>query len=212
MNIDALLSRAGSKPLSDFSWGQNLLDVVNSELPIDRQVTLSHTGLEIRTMVRLLSSASLVRLLSLRLDAQGNVVEDDPDGDEKVEDDDRDPDREDANSSEVKKPLLLRKINLRVVMPLMLGGAVTLMGLMLAAAMSITAVKTGQAPDGRSLEGIVRVMGDMVRVFAGQAPPPAPASAPALQPPQPANGNTTPPTNQTPVEEGEEPLIPVAAR
>lgn len=206
MNIDALLGRAGSKPLSDFSWGQNLLDVVNSELPIDRQASLTNTGLEVRAMVRLLSSASLVRLLSLRLDAQGNVVEDSGDRDL---DDDEETEREDEKPSEVKKPLLLRKINLRVVMPLMLGGAVTLMGLMLAAAMSITAVKTGQAPDGRSLEGIVRVMGDMVRVFAGQAPtPPVPQPA---QPTPPVNGNT-PPVNQTPVEEGEEPLIPVTSK
>lgn len=204
MNIDVLLSRAGGKPLSDFSWGQNLLDVVNSELPIDRQAALSNTGLEVRAMVRLLSSASLVRLLSLRLDAQGNVI-DDPENQE----DDEETEREDEKPSEVKKPLLLRKINLRVVMPLMLGGAVTLMGLMLAAAMSITAVKTGQAPDGRSLEGIVRVMGDMVRVFAGQAPtPPVPQPA-QLNPP--VNGNT-PPVNQTPVEEGEEPLIPVTSK
>lgn len=205
MNVDDLLNRAGSKPLKDFSWGQNLLDVVNSELPIDRQATLEQSGKDIRMMVRFLSSSSLMRLLSLTLDIEGRVA-----GQHRVAPDTEDSDdveeERQEKKSEAKKPLLLRKINLRVVMPLMLGGAVTLMGLMLAAAMSITAVKTGQAPDGRSLEGIVRVMGDMVKVFAGQAPSPPPQTPPPAKTP-PSNA-TTPAVTQPPLEEGEEPLIP----
>lgn len=210
MNVDVLLNRAGSKPLKDFSWGQNLLDVINSELPIDRQAKLEDTGTEVSKMVRLLSAKSLMRVLSLRLDAEGRVLEEES----RERDEDDEPEREkDEKPSEVEKPLLKRKINLRVVMPLMLGGGVTLMGLMLAAAMSITAVKTGQAPDGRSLEGIARVMGDMVRAFAGQAPAHAPAPAPQPAPTNPpSNGNTPPPNTTQPVEEGEELLIPVEVR
>lgn len=186
MKIDDLLGEAGSKPLSEFGWAEGVLETINSELTIDHRIDSSITGIEASKVIRSLSSAALLRLLTVRVDARGC-----PKAPVPV------PTPAPAAAPAVKAAVkesstwLSRIMLMRAALPLLVGVVITLMGLMLAAVVSFTSVKTGQVPNQSNLQGIVQIMAEMVKVYNGamlapvpEAPKPIPhQTQPVIPPP-----------------------------
>ena len=200
MKIDDLLAEAGSKPLSEFGWAEGVLETINSELTIEHKIDETITGIEASAVIRTLSSAALVRLLTVRVDAHGcpNATPAPAPAPAAAPV---------AAKPAVKEPTswLSRIMLLRAALPLVVGVVITLMGLMLAAVVSFTSVKTGQVPNQSNLQGIAQIMAEMVKVYNGANTAPLP-EAPKPVPRQPAQPAIAPPS--LPTDEQPEALLP----
>lgn len=197
MKIDDLLSQAGSKPLKEFGWAGGVVDLINSELTVDRKITGDITGGEAYAIIRTLSAAALVRLLTARIQPDGRLIEEEPPYCTPVV----------MPAPAPIKPRMswLVKIGLlRAAFPLFVGGTITLMGMLLAATVAFTSVKTKKVPNQSTLQGIGQIMVEMVKVYRdANAAVPAPQPEPKQPVQQPVIIPPSYPTDEQP-----EPLLP----
>ena len=211
MKIDHLLSSAGSRPLKEFPWCQGALEVVNSELTHDQKITENSTGVEVHTLIRTLSSAAIIRLLTTRLHPEDGTINQSPFV---------------TNehptvlfaaqcpvppvTPEIKpKTSIVEKITVaKAALPLFIGLSIVVIGLLLASVTSYTVIKTGNVPDGSTLGGIAQIMHEMGSVYrdsdkssADDSPKDPEPTAPTPEP------HMLPPSQYPTDEEQPEPLL-----
>lgn len=77
MNVAGAIHTAGARPLSDFSWGEILVTILNSSLPVDLHVTVDTKGNEIVAMLEGLPRREkdlIMKIIVVTIDEDGDVV------------------------------------------------------------------------------------------------------------------------------------------
>ena len=75
MKLDDVLAAAGDHQLSGFEWGVSAVILVNSLVPPDCHIDISHTGREARTKLRSAPSKTLLTILVRDVQLSGSSVE-----------------------------------------------------------------------------------------------------------------------------------------
>lgn len=75
MKLDDVLAAAGDHQLSGFDWGVSAVILVNSVVPADNQIDISHTGKEAHAKLRSAPSATLLAILMREVQLNGSSVE-----------------------------------------------------------------------------------------------------------------------------------------
>ena len=75
MKLDDVLAAAGDHQLSGFEWGVSAVILVNSILPNENHIDVSHTGKEAHAKLRSAPSATLLAILMREVQLSGSSVE-----------------------------------------------------------------------------------------------------------------------------------------
>lgn len=176
MKVDDLLDSAGSDSLKLYTWGQGVVNLINTFLPEGRRMTAEITGVDAKKLVRGLAASVLVELLVARIDPATGL---------KIEADEKPPVEKPAAKTRVapaKRPYSMVALGAGILM--------TLMGLMVAFAISFSAVKDGEKPD-KSMVHVLEIVVDLLSgVVKDEMKEPAPADKAA-----PAAEDESPPTS-----------------
>ncbi len=192
MKIEDLLTVAGESPLKMFVWGEGVVEVINAMLPADRRVTQEVTGKDASTLLRSLPAPALMQLLMIELDPLTGhpAIKTTPPVDV-------------TPAAVIAVPVATPDStkNPRQMIALIAGVGMVLIAVMLAFAVTKTAVDKGEAPDAKTVQGLVQILGEVVKAYSEPAAPaqkavPAtapPSSAPDATPaPEPAPPHTVP--------------------
>jgi len=192
MKIEDLLSVAGESPLKMYVWGEGVVEVINAMLPADRRMTQEVSGKDANALLRSLPGPALMQLLMIELDPLTGrpVVKTAPGA-------------EATPAAVIAVPVATPEMtkNPRQMVALVAGLGMVLIALMLAFAVTKTAVDKGEAPDAKTIQGLVQILGEVVKAYSEPAAPaqkavPAtapPSSAPETPPaPEPAPPHTVP--------------------
>lgn len=75
MKLDDILATAGDYPLSGFDWGASVVILVNSLVPAECHIDVSHTGKEARSKLRNAPTSTLLTILVREVRLNGASVE-----------------------------------------------------------------------------------------------------------------------------------------
>ncbi len=75
MKLDDILTAAGDHPLSGFDWGASVVILINSLVPAECHIDVSHTGKEARSKLRNAPASTLLTILVREVQLNGSSVE-----------------------------------------------------------------------------------------------------------------------------------------
>ena len=149
MKIDDLLSIAGASQVKTFKWGAGVVEVINTLLPEERQLTPEVTGQEAAKVMRAMPPSALMELFSVEIDKlTGQQIT-------------RTPDQ--VVAVDVKVVPTAR--NLKHWLVFFIAGSLVLIALASAWVTTAVSVRDGQTPDTRVLQTLVQVLGDIVKTL-----------------------------------------------